>query len=154
MTSQANKDGGFEKSVPDLLLKSVKIIALRRFVTKLLTLQFNMEIPISGVKVFSFSDPRSPKMVHHQRDPQKALHQAETRILSYHTPESVVCSDLQASRRNEKIQKKKVPRIFTGFCDPWYSATVGDGGLIFGIRSQRHGFIIQANSHLPRPSRF
>ena len=74
MTSYAYKDGGFEKSVPDLLLKSVKIIALQSFVTKLLTLQFNMEIPISGVKVFSFSDPRSPKMVHHQGDPQKALH--------------------------------------------------------------------------------
>ena len=85
--------GGFEKSVLDLLLKSVKIIALRRFVTKLLTLQFSMEIPISGVKFFSFSDP-------------------------------------------------KVPRIFTGFCDPWYSATVEAGGLIFGIRSQRHDYII------------
>ena len=64
-----------------------------------------MENPYLRGKFWGFSDPVIPKMVLCQRDPQKALPYAETRILSHHALKSVACSDLWASRRNEKKMK-------------------------------------------------
>ena len=69
-----------------------------------------MENPYLRGKFLGFSDPVIPKMVHYQRDPQKAHPYAETRILSHHALKSVACSDLWASRRNElkmKYRKKR-----------------------------------------------